>query len=770
MMNSTFMRGIFLSALVLLFIPQKLLTQCCDYTLILQDEYGDGWNGAELEVFINAESFGVFSAEEFGNNVLLPTCNGEEITLNYSTGEYENENSYLLLASGGVLVHSDGPEPSEGESGPFIADCDLEPAPGASPCSAMQLTPDECISADNSAVVGSGYTPNCSEYDGGDIWYSIGVPESGNLVFQTADNGGMNDTGIQLWFGEECFSIEDGPCDDDGGTGYFSFITVSNLTPGEIIYVQLWGYGGAEGSFELCALDPGIVELEQSLLPIFLIETNGEEILDEPKIDASLKVIYNGLGEVNFLADEPENYNGQIGIEIRGATSAGYPQTPYSFETRDALGENNNVSLVDMPEENDWVLLSNYNDKVLMRNLLASHLFERMGEYAPRVRLCEVQINGDYQGIYAFGEKIKVDDGRLDIATLNVTENDGDDVTGGYILELNYHNSQNSWELNNTSLNHPDFDVHLVYKYPKPEVITEPQKEYIASYVDSMETALYGDNFMSMDEGYRNYMDAESFIDYFLLNELSRNNDGFKKSRYFHKDKASNGGLFKAGPSWDFDWAWKDMYTCEIFENQDGSGWAHLINDCPTDNYSPDWYVRLQQDSTYVNQQRCQWDEYREEFLNQEYINNYVDSIALLVSAAQERHFQKWPILGLATAAPEVEPLPDSYAGEVAFFKEWINLRINWLDENLPGSCVDPIVGVEEIAMDARVYPNPNNGQFTLECIKCRGRELVLLDVFGQEVWAKKNHHPRTEIQLDLPKGVYVLKAGGEYLQKMVIE
>jgi hypothetical protein len=188
MMNSTFMRGIFLSALVLLFIPQKLLAQCCDYTLILQDEYGDGWNGAELEVFINAESFGVFSAEEFGNNVLLPTCNGEEITLNYSTGEYENENSYLLLASGGVLVHSDGPEPSEGESGTFIADCDLEPAPGASPCSAMQLTPDECISADNSAVVGSGYTPNCSEYDGGDIWYSIGVPESGNLVFQTADN------------------------------------------------------------------------------------------------------------------------------------------------------------------------------------------------------------------------------------------------------------------------------------------------------------------------------------------------------------------------------------------------------------------------------------------------------------------------------------------------------------------------------------------------------------------------------------------------------
>ena len=222
MMNSTFLQGIFISALVFFFIPQKLLAQCCDYTLILQDDYGDGWNGAELEVFINSESFGVFSAEEFGNNVLIPTCNGEEITLNYSTGEYENENSYVLLASGGVLISSDGPEPSEGESGPFITDCELEPAPGTSPCSAFPLTPDECVNVDNSAIIGSGYTPNCAAYNGGDIWYYISVPESGNLVFQTADNGGMNDTGIQLWFGEECFSLEDGPCDDDGGTGYFS--------------------------------------------------------------------------------------------------------------------------------------------------------------------------------------------------------------------------------------------------------------------------------------------------------------------------------------------------------------------------------------------------------------------------------------------------------------------------------------------------------------------------------------------------------------------
>ena len=152
----------------------------------------------------------------------------------------------------------------------------------------------------------------------------------------------------------------------------------------------------------------------------------------------------------------------------------------------------------------------------------------------------------------------------------------------------------------------------MVYKYPKAEDITDPQKEYIAAFVDSMETALYGPDFASEELGYRQYLDIESFVDYFLINELSRNNDGFKKSRFFHKDKYSNGGKFKAGPTWDFDWAWKDMWSCEIFENQDGSGWAHLINTCPTDNYTPDWYVRLQQDSTYNNHMRCRWEEYRD--------------------------------------------------------------------------------------------------------------------------------------------------------------
>ena len=117
-----------------------------------------------------------------------------------------------------------------------------------------------------------------------------------------------------------------------------------------------------------------------------------------------------------------------------------------------------------MPTENDWVLLSNYNDKSFTRNLLAQHLFQEMGHYAPRSTLCEVVVDDAYQGIYVFVEKIKQDNDRVDIATLNPNENAGDSLTGGYILQLNYWNYDNSFELNYSPIDHPGFDIHLVYE------------------------------------------------------------------------------------------------------------------------------------------------------------------------------------------------------------------------------------------------------------------------------------------------------------------
>ena len=155
------------------------------------------------------------------------------------------------------------------------------------------------------------------------------------------------------------------------------------------------------------------VTLTSSNLPIIVIDTYEQVIPDEPKISAHMGIIFNGSGEINYITDSSSHYDGDIGIEIRGHSSQHYfPKKQYGLETRDSEGENINVSLLGMPEENDWILYAPYSDKSLMRNVLAYDIAKSLGSYAPRTQFCEVILNNDYVGIYVFMEKIKKDSNR----------------------------------------------------------------------------------------------------------------------------------------------------------------------------------------------------------------------------------------------------------------------------------------------------------------------------------------------------------------------
>lgn len=724
------------------------VAQDCIYTLNMSDTYGDGWNGATVEVLIDGLSQGSFAAADFGSSEDFDVNESQTIELIYAAGDYEEENSYQWINNSGLAIFSDGPEPNVGAVYTGGVDCTVTTLPGAIPCAAIALDTTACVIADNSGLGDSGFNAGCANYQGSDIWFEVTVPPSGNVIVNTNQTGGLNDTGLAIWESTSCFSISQIDCDDDSGTDYFSFISLFNLNPGETLYVQVWGYGGADGEFEICMVDPGTVTLEASTLPIVDIQTNGQEIPNEPKIDAFMRLMYNGPGNLTSVSDSANIYYGHIGIEIRGQSSANYPQRPYGFETRDSLGENNNVSLLGMPEENDWVFLSNYNDKTFLRNLLAQDLFTSMGHYAPRLTLCEVLVDSLYQGIYLIGEKIKRDIGRVDIATLNPSENSGDDMTGGYIFKSDLANSGNSWTSNYSPIDHPDFEVDFVYHYPKQDDITTQQKDYLASFVDSMETRLYAPNYADQTDGFRSMMDELSFIDYFIVNELSRNNDGFKKSRYYHKDKNSNGGKLHAGPTWDFDWGWKNLNACDIFSQIDGSGWAHQINDCPTDNYSPGWYIRMLQDSTFANNLNCRYTDLRTTVLDTTYLYNYIDSVTTLVNDAQSRHYQKWPTLGFNVGAPEVGPIPDTFQGEIDFLKEWIGIRLTWLDENMPGLCAP--LSVSELEANAvQLYPNPSTGHVFLRSADPR-TDVHFYDVKGSQIDPTNIEHGRETQRYEL--------------------
>jgi len=710
-------------------------SQCCTYTLSMHDTYGDGWNGGTLQVFINNNSIGNFSASNFGSSDTFLVCNGDTLRLFYTSGMYENENSYQLYDPAWNLVFADGPTPQTGNAFSSTGNCSGIVVPGSNPCTALPIDTGQCLVENNTSFLGSGRNPNCANYQGADIWFKMQVPPSGNLSFET-DSGSLTDTGIAVWTDSTCTNLRLLGCDDDGGNGYFSFLTLYDLVAGQTLYIQVWGYGGGTGTFRICVNDLGTVVLDSSELPIVMISTFGQTIIPEIKINCLMEIKYNGPINITHISDSANIYSGNIGIEIRGGTSAGYPQRPYGIETRTIANTNNNVSILGMPAENDWVLLSNFNDRSLIRNPLAYKLFGDMGNYSVRTSLCEVIIDSSYKGIYVFGEKIKRDSNRVDIAKLTAADTSGNNLTGGYILQQNYWDATNSFQSNYSPIDHPGFDVHFVYEYPKASAILPVQKTYIASYVDSLEDALYGANFSDTITGYRKYLDVKSFIDYFLVNELARNNDGFKKSVFFNKDKYSNGGKLKAGPVWDFDWGWKNLFQCSATENTNGSGWAHLVNDCPTDNYSTGWYIRLMQDSTFKNQLRCTYETYRQSILDTAYIFAYIDSIRTLVQHAQARHFQKWPRLGMSGPAPEIAAIATTYNAELDTLKHWINLRLQWLDANIPGQCIPVISGVTpaNLSKTLHYFPNPSNGIIHFEGLLHNETQLqmTVYDVTGK--------------------------------------
>jgi hypothetical protein len=758
--------------------------QCCDYTLIMQDTYGDGWNGGNLQVLINNVSVGVFAATGNGSSVNFTVCTGDAISLIYSSGDWEEENSYVLQDASYNTVFQNGPNPTVGNAFSGIGNCNTPALQGSHPCLAYTLETYDCYATSNANFPGSGFNPNCANYQGSDVWFKIAIPPSGSLSIETLA-GSVDDTGIAAWVGNNCTSLTQVGCDDDNGNGYLSLLFLYDLVPGDTLYIQAWKWGGGGGTFEICVNALQAITLTSSNLPIVIINTQGQTIVQDNKINCTMEIKYNGPGNITYF-DGPANvYNGNIGIEIRGASSSGYPQKPYGFETRTETGENLNVSILGMPEENDWVLISNYNDRSLIKNLLAYKIFAEMGNYSPRGQLCEVVINGSYQGIYLIGEKIKRDNNRVAIANLNPDEISGDDLTGGYILQQNYWNEFNSFQSNYSPIDHPTFDVHFLYEYPKPDEIAPEQKTYIAAFIDSLETALYSTNFMDPINGYRKYLDVPSFIDYFIVNEVSRNNDGFKKSVFFHKDKNSNGGKLKAGPVWDFDWAWKNIQSCEIFQNNGGIGWAHHINDCFTDNYSTGWYIRLMQDSTFANELRCRYEQLRATILDTAYMFAYMDSMGVLVSESQVRHFQKWPILGISGPAPDDGPVATSHLEELEFMKNWIWTRLQWLDANIPGNaqnCEQSGVGLpgHVLSNTMRCYPNPASEQLRLEfdLAYATGVSFKMVNALGAEIWSESignqavGSHAYTVDVSNMSPGIYFLQIeieGAVHIQKVVI-
>jgi len=367
-----------------------------------------------------------------------------------------------------------------------------------------------------------------------------------------------------------------------------------------------------------------------SNLPIILINTdNNLDIVDEPRIMATMKIIYRGPGERNYLSDEGNpaylDYDGRIDIEIRGSSSQAFSKKQYGFSTRlsDDISRNN-VSLLGMPEEHDWILNGMVFDTTMIRDYLCFNLFRKMGNYASRTAYCELWINNHYQGIYLLEEKIKADKERVDVIKISPTDNNLPYVTGGYITKADKvdYDEPIAW----TMYTWYGAAVDYLNVLPKPDQVTGSQLAYIMGQFKGLETAAKN-NDISLEHGFPSIIDIPSFIDFMLLNELASNPDAYQYSTYFHKDRR---GKLRAGPIWDSDLTFGNDLFFWGLDRSKPSGWQfeEYMNDGST----------FWRDLYYNNVFRCylarRWNELLQEDapFNHAALGELIDSTVALIS------------------------------------------------------------------------------------------------------------------------------------------
>jgi hypothetical protein len=480
-------------------------------------------------------------------------------------------------------------------------------------------------------------------------------------------------------------------------------------------------------------------------LPLLIIDTQGNTIEYDEKVTARMGIIDNA-GQPNNSNDPFNAYDGWIGIEFHGQSSLSFAKKSYGLETRDSLGDNQNVSLLGLPVENDWILHGPYSDKSQMRNALAYTLAAELGRYAPGVRFCEVIINQEYRGIYILTEKIKLDNDRVDITRLQPQDITEPQVSGGYIFKKDKINEGD----NIINLNRGQ---QLIITEPKSDLIVPEQQNWLVNHLNDFEDVLYSGG------DYSAWIDVVSFADNFLMVELAKNIDGFRLSTYFYKDRNEK---IVAAPVWDYNLSFGNA---DYNDGWIASGWyyTHI-------GYDNNWWLHLVDDVYFQNLCKTRWTLLRSGPFSEEHIFNLIDNWSELLQEAQSRNFMLYPVLGIylwpnpgfpqsgsfGYNAP-TDGGPVSWEEEIANLKSFIHQRLLWMDENLPGTLISGLNNdISEAYTDAGLpFPNPfnSNSKIIIKINNPGPLSLVLYSITGQII--------KSEILETQSDGTYVFAWDG---------
>ena len=395
-------------------------------------------------------------------------------------------------------------------------------------------------------------------------------------------------------------------------------------------------------------------------LPLVIVNTQNKQALQKgaDKIPATMSILDKGT---NSIADSSKGEKYNIGIKIRGQTSADFPKKGYGIELKarsctnvaDTACHDTSLKVLGMPKNADWVFHGPYVDKTLIRNALAYWLYQRTGRYSSRFKFFELYLNGQYKGVYLLLEKIKRAKARVHIAKLKDEDISGDDVTGGYVLSIDKVENNSTSGLDKEGFKSKDGSP-VVMRSPKKENTNKQQQQYIQNFFNKIESTC--DNGDVMSNGCSDILDIEAAVDYVIHEDVTNNTDAYICSFYMFKDKDSKGGKLQLGAPWDFNLAF-GAYQRVGGEKADGWRVPQSAKSGAGEWFVAKWIQNLWSNNTFQQKYKARWAELRSGVWHTKNIDKFIDSLKTVLKNAANRNFERWPNLGQSSGTCDADPM-----------------------------------------------------------------------------------------------------------------
>jgi len=405
-----------------------------------------------------------------------------------------------------------------------------------------------------------------------------------------------------------------------------------------------------------------------------------------------------------WYVDEADNvvFADSLMMAGRGNSTWSFDKKPYKLRLKRPL-----AMIPGKAESRRWLLLANAADKTMLRNALASVAGEQTSlPFNPSYRFVDFVINGEYQGTYQLTEAIEIAPGRVDITPQRIPPRPDDDLSGGYLLEIDGTQDGNCFT---TDRCHVPIRIHE----PDDDNINMAQQTYITSVVNEFERRLMDDDFCDRARGYRPLVDTLQIADWYICQELTGNGDAFHNA-FLYKEQGEDRLHF--GPLWDYDIAFGNDYRL-------GDTTHELMADIGY-GAARQWIIRLWKDPWFARLINRRYNELLEQGIV-ERLTTAIDSLAAAIDASQQLNYALW---GIDKQVYLERVLHPTYSAYVDDLKEYIAQHALFLKEAFRQR--QESAGTTGIAMTRRQteYPAP------------------VVDITGRIVSDTKN----------LPKGVYI--------------